>query len=62
MPKKKPLKHDDPFYSLTGKNHGQNIRHLQYRHAFIDASLNERMMRELFVQWVTANNLPETAQ
>ena len=63
MPRKrKPSKRDDPFYTLTGKNHGQNIRHLQYRHTFIDANLNEQMMRELFVEWVKANDLPETAQ
>lgn len=62
MPKKKPCKRIDPFYNLTGKNHGQNVRHLQYRHTFIDALLNERMIRELFVEWVTANDLPETAQ
>jgi hypothetical protein len=59
---KNPSKRDDPFYSLTGKNHGQNVRHLQYRQAFIDAVLNEPMMRELFVQWVTVSDLPETAQ
>jgi hypothetical protein len=60
--KKKPSKRVDPFYSLTGENHGQNVRHLQYRQAFIDALLNEQVMRELFVQWVTASGLPETVQ
>jgi hypothetical protein len=60
--KKKPSKRVDPFFTLTGKNHGLNVRHLQYRHAFIDALLNERAIRELFVQWVRANGLPETAQ
>jgi hypothetical protein len=60
--KKNPSKRDDPFYSLTGENHGQNVRHLQYRHAFVDDFMNERMMRELFVEWVTANGLTETAQ
>lgn len=63
MPRnKQPSKRVDPFYTLTGANHGQNVRHLQYRHAFVDAWLNESVMRELFVEWVTANNLPETAQ
>ncbi|MGQ0557488.1 MAG: hypothetical protein ACT4PN_16265 [Nitrospiraceae bacterium] len=62
MPKKKPSKRVDPFYTLTGENHGQNVRHLQYRHGFVDALLNERMIRERFVEWVQVSGLPETTQ
>lgn len=59
---KKPSNADDPFYSLTGANHGQNIRHLQYRFAFIDAFRNEPIIRESFLEWVTVSDLPKTAQ